>query len=155
MKIKDIKAGGWVRHISDDAIELAKVEKFKHYKGITNGYCFYFDGQDYGHTPKNIDGLLIGNHTVEISKDGYRTEVREVEIIEDETTDCSVQLTKGYNLRSTGAGNTKAPIVYNADGTVHGLAVDGIESCAARNTKGDDLFEALMKFADSAREYLY
>ena len=48
MKIKDIKAGGWVRYISDDGIELAKVRDFKHYKEYTNGYCFYFEGQDYG-----------------------------------------------------------------------------------------------------------
>lgn len=47
MKIKDIKAGGWVRYISDGAIELAKVREFKYYKGITNGYCFDFEGQDY------------------------------------------------------------------------------------------------------------
>ena len=90
------------------------------------------DGKDYGLTPLSIDDILIGNHTVEISKDGYRTEVREVEIIEDETTDCSVQLTKGYNVKSTGTGSAKAPIVYNADGTrrstrtrtVHGVVID-------------------------------
>lgn len=90
------------------------------------------DGKECGLTPMNIDEILIGNHTVEISKDGYRTEIREVEIIEDETTDCNVQLTKGYNVKSTGTGSAKVPIVYNADGTrrstrtrtVHGVVID-------------------------------
>ena len=90
------------------------------------------DGKECGLTPMNIDEILIGNHTVEISKDGYRTEVREVEIIEDETTDCNVQLTKGYNVKSTGTGSAKVPIVYNADGTrrstrtrtVQGIVID-------------------------------
>ena len=43
--------------------------------------------------------------------------------------------------------------LYNADGTVHGTATDSIESCALRS--GGDVFVALMKFADSAREHLY
>ncbi len=45
--------------------------------------------------------------------------------------------------------------IYNANGTVHGTASDSIESCSARSTKGDDVFVALMKFADSARKHLY
>lgn len=48
MKIKDIKAGGWVRYISNDGIVLAKVREFSYDKEVVNGYCFYFDGEDYG-----------------------------------------------------------------------------------------------------------
>lgn len=48
MKIKDIKAGGWVRYISDDAIELAKVREFEYDKRYSNGYCFRFEGREYG-----------------------------------------------------------------------------------------------------------
>ena len=43
--------------------------------------------------------------------------------------------------------------VYNADGTVYGTATDSIESCA--NRSNGDLFVELMKFADSAKAYLY
>ena len=43
--------------------------------------------------------------------------------------------------------------VYNADGTVHGTAIDSIESCAYRSN--GDVFVALMKFADAANAYLY
>ena len=44
-------------------------------------------------------------------------------------------------------------MVYNADGTIHGMAIDSIESCASRSS--GDVFEALMKFADSAKAHLY
>ena len=43
--------------------------------------------------------------------------------------------------------------VYNANGTVYGYAEDSIESCCVRSN--GDLYVALMKFADSAKAYLY
>lgn len=46
-------------------------------------------------------------------------------------------------------------MVYNADGSLYGMAIDSIESCANRSTTGNDVFVALMKFADSARKHLY
>lgn len=48
MKIKDIKAGGWVRYILDDGVGLAKVREFEYDKSYVNGYCFRFEGQDCG-----------------------------------------------------------------------------------------------------------
>lgn len=45
--------------------------------------------------------------------------------------------------------------VYKANGTLYATAKDSIESCAFRSTNGDDVFIALMKFADSAKAYLY
>jgi len=46
--------------------------------------------------------------------------------------------------------------VYNANGTVYGTATDSIEGYAKRNvTDPDDVVMALMKFADSAKAYLY
>lgn len=45
--------------------------------------------------------------------------------------------------------------VYNADGSVYGTASDSIEGYIQRNTKGDDVFAALMKFADAAYNYFH
>ena len=44
-------------------------------------------------------------------------------------------------------------MVYNADGTLHGMAIDSIESCASRSEGA--VFAFLMKFADSAKAHLY
>ena len=52
MKIKDIKAGGWVRFTYDDseipAAELAKVKEFHYDRRYANGYGFRFENCDYG-----------------------------------------------------------------------------------------------------------
>lgn len=61
MRIKDIKAGGWVRYISDDAIELAKVRKFEYDRSYANGYCFWFEGQDWGSLFKRKDFKYSNN----------------------------------------------------------------------------------------------
>lgn len=49
------------------------------------------DGKAYGQTPKNLD-LLIGKHTVEISKIGYQTETQSFEVREDRTIDVNITL---------------------------------------------------------------
>lgn len=48
MRIKDIKPGGWVRYTCGNAVELAKVQEFEYDRECLNGYCFRFEGQDYG-----------------------------------------------------------------------------------------------------------
>ena len=52
------------------------------------------DGKPVGSTPDNFSGLLIGSHEVKLSKDGYRTETKTIEIKENETTECEVALVK-------------------------------------------------------------
>ena len=52
------------------------------------------------------------------------------------------------------ARNQVTITVYNADGTVYGTVTDSIESYAKRTTN-DRVCTALMKFADSAKAYLY
>jgi len=54
------------------------------------------------------------------------------------------------------ARNVVEITVYNADGTVYGTATDSIEGYVQRNAKGEtDVSMELMKFADSAKAYLY
>ena len=55
------------------------------------------DGKAVGETPEMIDGLIIGNHKVTISKDGYETATADVVIKENETTEHNVELTKKEN----------------------------------------------------------
>ncbi len=52
------------------------------------------DGKDYGTTPKNITDMLIGHHTIVISKDGYAPKTEQFDISEDETQRVSVALEK-------------------------------------------------------------
>lgn len=49
------------------------------------------DGKNYGQTPKNLD-LLIGKHSIEISKMGYQSETQSFEVQEDRTVDVNITL---------------------------------------------------------------
>lgn len=51
------------------------------------------DGKDYGQTPKSID-LLIGKHTITVSKVGYQSESQSFEVKEDRTVDVNISLGK-------------------------------------------------------------
>ena len=72
------------------------------------GAKVFIDGKECGVTPYNVNGLLIGDHTVEVIKKSYSNELREVEIVEDEMTHCYVTLAKGT---STEPKSAAAPAV--------------------------------------------
>ena len=50
------------------------------------------DGKDYGTTPKNINDLIIGKHTITLSKANYKSESQEFEVRENHTTDVNITL---------------------------------------------------------------
>ncbi len=50
------------------------------------------DGKDYGITPQNLNDILIGRHTVTISRTNYKPETKSVEIMENQTTNIDVTL---------------------------------------------------------------
>ena len=52
------------------------------------------DGNECGKTPLEIKDLLIGSHSVELVKEGYRPQTLTVEVKENETTELSVKLVK-------------------------------------------------------------
>ena len=55
------------------------------------------DGKDYGATPRNINDLLIGNHKVTVSKDGYESANIDVVIKENEITEHEFTLQRSEN----------------------------------------------------------
>ena len=55
------------------------------------------DGKDYGETPKNITGLLVGKHTVELSGSGNRGGKQDVEIQENQTAVIDMELAQRDN----------------------------------------------------------
>ncbi len=65
------------------------------------GAAIMVDGKDYGVTPRNITGVIIGQHAVMLSLDGYNDEQTTVEVKENETTDISLTLMGGANKITT------------------------------------------------------
>ena len=57
------------------------------------GADVYIDGNKVGQSPHVFNGLLVGNHKVEIKKDGYGTESKQVNILEGQTATLAGMLT--------------------------------------------------------------
>ena len=70
------------------------------------GASITIDGKDYGKSPRNIDGLIIGQHTVTLNLKNHKPEARAVEIKENQTTNLDVQLSDFANqtIRSKPSG---------------------------------------------------
>ena len=59
------------------------------------GATIYVDGKPSGTSPRNINDILIGKHTIRLSREGYTDVTKEVEIRENKTTELSMNLQKG------------------------------------------------------------
>ena len=57
------------------------------------GADVYIDGKKVGQSPRVFNGILVGNHKVEIKKDGYGTDSKTVSILEGQTASLSGVLT--------------------------------------------------------------
>lgn len=70
MRIEDIKPGGWIRYNNgSDCPEIGKIAIFRYDKGVTNGYCFHLEGQDYGRMFERKDFKYSDNVADLIKKD--------------------------------------------------------------------------------------
>ena len=65
----------------------------------------YIDGNKVGQSPRVFNGLLVGNHKVEIKKDGYGTESKQVNILEGQTATLAGMLSTNTTV-STATGST-------------------------------------------------
>ena len=83
------------------------------------------DGKDCGLTPRNVTGLLVGEHKVELSKEGYAPAEVDVVIYEDETTEQSVVLQRGEAKKSSVAkSNTVQRGSSSNRKTISGTVID-------------------------------
>ena len=74
------------------------------------GADVYIDGKKVGQSPRVFNGILVGNHKVEIKKDGYGTDSKTVSILEGQTASLSGVLTTNASSSvasgSSSSGNT-------------------------------------------------
>ena len=56
------------------------------------GGTIQIDGKDVGQTPKNVNEVLIGRHSVRVALEGYRVEEQTVEVTEGKTSEMEFQL---------------------------------------------------------------
>jgi len=58
------------------------------------GATIYVNDTPYGTSPRNINDLIIGKHTIRLSREGYTDVSKDVEIRENKTTELSMTLQK-------------------------------------------------------------
>ena len=68
------------------------------------GADVYVDGKKLGQSPRVFNGLLVGNHQVEVRKDGYATDRKSVSISEGQTA--SITGTLASNAVASSSSNT-------------------------------------------------
>ena len=98
------------------------------------GADVYIDGNKVGQSPRVFNGLLVGNHKVEIKKDGYVTESKQVNILECQTATLAGMLSTNTTVStatgSTLSGNTITIPVKN------GISIDMVRVEAGTFTMG-------------------
>lgn len=67
------------------------------------------DGKTVGRTPLELNNILIGAHTLTISKDGYKPHTQKVTVTEGKSTNISATLTKVSAATQTPAISTTSP----------------------------------------------
>lgn len=81
------------------------------------GASIYLDGNYEGETPKRIDFIPVGSHTVRLSKDGYKDHVQQVWIEANRVTTVSVSLI---------AETTRYKLTINSNPSGAWTYIDGI-----------------------------
>ena len=98
------------------------------------------DGKDYGTTPRNIHDLLIGRHSITVSKDGYATKKEECDIREGEMLSLEVTLEKSALPQATTADGDKSFTVGNVTFTMKPVA-GGTFTMGATPEQGSDAWD--------------
>ena len=98
------------------------------------GADVYIDGNKVGQSPRVFNGIMVGNHKVEIKKDGYGTDSKIVNILEGQTATLAGVLTANATASSTTgsslSGNTITIPVKN------GISIDMVRVEAGTFTMG-------------------
>ena len=72
------------------------------------GADVYVDGKKLGQSPRVFNGLLVGNHQVEVRKDGYTTDKKSVTISEGQTMSISGTLASNTASSSNGYASSSS-----------------------------------------------
>lgn len=75
------------------------------------------DGKSVGRTPISLDNLIIGQHTITITKEGYSTHTEQITVVQDNSVNLDIALHKGTK------GPYKVGDFYDVDG-VKGVVME-------------------------------
>ena len=141
MHLVEVKKNGY--HSQQKTIQLSQQQKLDvafgeliaiqgnlsvNYKPF--GAEVYVDGEKLGQSPRVFNGLLIGNHQVEVRKDGCATDKKSVTISEGQTA--SISGTLSSNTASSSNGYASSSSVSSDDNEIsipvkNGITIDMVK----------------------------
>ena len=98
------------------------------------GADVYIDGKKIGQSPRVFNGLLVGSHKVEIKKDGYGTDSKQVNILEGQTATLAGMLSTNTTV-STATGSTLSGNIITIP-VKNGISIDMVHVEAGTFTMG-------------------
>ena len=98
------------------------------------GADVYVDGKKIGQSPRVFNGIMVGNHKVEIKKDGYGTDSKTVNILEGQTATIAGVLTT--NTSSSIASGTSSSGNTITIPVKDGISIDMVRVEAGTFTMG-------------------
>ena len=116
------------------------------------GADVYVDGKRMGQSPRVFNGLLIGNHLVEVRKEGYTTDEKNIMISEGQTASISGTLSSNTVSLSNGSGHSTSSSVFTS-GTVYDV-VEEMPSFPGGAAAMMSYISSNIKYPQSAREAL-
>ena len=90
------------------------------------GADIYVDGKKLGQSPRVFNGLLVGNHQVEVRKDGYTTDSKTVTILEGQTVSIAGTLSARITNSSNNSEDLSNTSTYSFGNTLTIPVKDGI-----------------------------
>ncbi len=102
------------------------------------------DGRDYGTSPRNIQNLLIGRHTLILSRDGYQQKSEAFDIRENETTTLDLAMEKSVANTSIANNNSSAnsrTFTVNGVSFVMKRVEGGTFQMGATSEQGSDTYD--------------
>ena len=141
MHLVEVKKNGY--HSQQKTIQLSQQQKLDvafgeliaiqgnlsvNYKPF--GAEVYVDGKMLGQSPRVFNGLLVGNHQVEVRKDGYATDKKSVTISEGQTM--SISGTLSSNTASSSNGYASSFSLASGGNTIsipvkNGITIDMVK----------------------------
>lgn len=117
--------------VTIDALIAMKGNLSVSYKPI--GADIYIDGEKLGQSPRVFNGILVGNHKVEVKKEGYTSESKTVSVAEGQTATISGSLSQSV---STPTSSPTSSVSGTQTFTVNGVKFEMVNVQGGTFTMG-------------------
>ncbi len=99
------------------------------------GATIFIDNEKVGKTPEILNKVLVGTHSIRFEKDGYTSEMKQIDIVEGKIQELSVELNEKKQLANNNSPSTN--YTYDNSSTLSDIS--------APETSNPDAIKAILK----------